>query len=550
MKHSYTELGQLCVIDKLEVGPVKLESRKVTADYRVVVDGQSEVNPLVYRYEQDIFDPLDPHDQNLAAMMTAQVALNYSLFCREIVFHGIFENQDRRFLCKFAENTAREILVKKLLQPNPFLPEVHLEPQVKKHYGCAKLRFPQMRGSSDLPWRSWPVRRAGHAVLSSGGKDSLLSYGLLREMGLNPHSVFINESGRHWFTALNAYRGLKHLDTTHRVWCNSDRIFNWMLRRLPFVRSDFSDLRADIYPIRLWSVAVFLFGALPLMKKHGLARLIIGDEFDTSTPSSHHGIKHYDGLFDQSRFFDHELSRYFMAKGWAIRQFSLLRPCSEMLIETILAKRYPDLLKWQTSCHATHKQGDRIVPCGRCEKCRRIVGMLLAIDVNPEICGYHSDAIAACLKALASSDLKQEQEAASHLLYLLTQKGHVEAELIEAQHRRPHPEVMQLRFDPGISPWTDIPVDLRHRLYELMSAHADGCVERKGSNWARLDLSKRALDTPYAFEHDLPEQGLATRYLWGEMTWPEAGERLKVTEGLFTFVAITNDGKPRAVPPT
>ena len=104
-----------------------------------------------------------------------------------------------------------------------------------------------------------------YLVLSSGGKDSLLTYGLLRELRQDPHPVFINESGRHWYTAINAYRYLQQHDAhAARVWCNCDRVFAWMLRQLCFIRPNFANLRADYYPIRLWTVAVFLFGALPL----------------------------------------------------------------------------------------------------------------------------------------------------------------------------------------------------------------------------------------------------------------------------------------------
>ena len=49
-------------------------------------------------------------------MIGAQVALNYGLFCRKIVFHGIFDGTDRRFLSDMAQNTAREIYVKKFLE--------------------------------------------------------------------------------------------------------------------------------------------------------------------------------------------------------------------------------------------------------------------------------------------------------------------------------------------------------------------------------------------------------------------------------------------------
>ena len=126
------------------------------------------------------------------------------------------------------------------------------------------------------------------------------------------------------------------------------------------------------------------------LRKRGVGRLLIGDEYDTTERKNFKGITHYDGLYDQSRYFDDNMTRYFMRKGWAVTQFSVLRPLSEMLIETILAKRYKELIKHQVSCHAAHKEkdGERIKPCGKCEKCKRIIGMLTAINVDPKVCGY------------------------------------------------------------------------------------------------------------------------------------------------------------------
>ncbi|MFP3912873.1 MAG: hypothetical protein ACLFUT_12435, partial [Desulfobacteraceae bacterium] len=54
-----------------------------------------------------------------------------------------------------------------------------------------------------IPLRLLQTSRARHAVSSSGGKESLLTYGLLQELGIETHPLFVNESGRHWFTALN-----------------------------------------------------------------------------------------------------------------------------------------------------------------------------------------------------------------------------------------------------------------------------------------------------------------------------------------------------------
>src|SRR5262245_47721836 len=47
----------LDVIDKLEVGPVRLGKRKLVAPYVVTRGGQSARFDLIYRYGEDVFDP-------------------------------------------------------------------------------------------------------------------------------------------------------------------------------------------------------------------------------------------------------------------------------------------------------------------------------------------------------------------------------------------------------------------------------------------------------------------------------------------------------------
>ena len=324
-----------------------------------------------------------------------------------------------------AINTAREIYVKKFLEPNPFLlDDVQNLPLIKqKSYLRSELEFsgPPIKDGS----RAFGGKSNQYAVLSSGGKESLLSYALLNELGHEVHPIFINESGRHWFTALNAHRYFsEYVPRTARVWTNTDRLFAWMLRHLPFIRKDFASVRSDEYPIRLWTVALLVFGAMPLMKKRGINRLIMGDEFDTTTRVNYKGISHYDGLYDQSIFFDQALSRYYHRKGWNVVQFSMLRPLSELLIEKILVERYPELQRLQVSCHAAHKEDDRVRPCGKCEKCRRVVGMLTALGADPTGCGYDREQIDDCLRRFVREGVHQEAEAAQQTLFLLGQKAY------------------------------------------------------------------------------------------------------------------------------
>jgi len=569
---SSSPLDPLAVWHRLEVGPVRVEPHKLVAPYRVRHGRRTETTELIYRYEEPVFDPRFAGARNLAAMIAVQVALNYGLFSRELVFHGEFDQHDRAFIRRYLEHTAREIYAVKFLMENPFLRGAAGElPAVRQEtYARAEVRFadePHQVGTTPFEGNG-EDRAERYAVLSSGGKDSLLSYGLLREAGHEPHAIFVNESGRHWFTALNAYRHLRDTEpNTARVWTNSDRVFAWMLRRMPFIRRDFASVRADIYPIRLWTVATFSFGALPLLARRGLGRLVVGDEFDTTERRSLKGITHYSGLFDQSRYFDDAMTRYFIAKDWGVTQFSLLRPESELLILKTLAERYPDLQAHQISCHATHEEQGRMHPCGKCEKCRRVVGMLTAVGADPQRCGYSEAQVRDCLAALAARGLHQEAAGAEHVTWML-QRGDKLPEGDTSHPARSHPEIMKLRFHDERSPANAIPAPLRARVYPMMLEHADGAVRRKGRDWRRFDpLSRSALATPYPYDPSPPgarkkdkrkerEQTLtidrAVRHddlqlkevMLELLTWPEAQRRFDEVDVALLPVGATEQHGP------
>ena len=556
IKMSENPLKKLIVIDKLVVGPAKVSTNKITTEYKVVKKGIEESIELIYKYEEDLFEPGDESHINMANMITAQVALNYGLFCKEIVFKGLYDDVDERMLNEWMENTSREIYVKKLLEENPFITgETKNLPAVKvAKYTQAKIIFEDI---SEEPvktkWQYWDTDPEKYCVLSSGGKDSLLSYGLLNDLGKETFPIFINESGRHWFTAINAHKYFKqNVKNTSRVWVNSDRVFNWMLKYLDFIRPDFNNVRADIYPIRLWTVAVFLFGALPMMRYKGLGRLIIGDEYDTSLKKYHKGILHYDGLYDQSRYFDEVMSRYFMSKGWAISQFSILRPLSELLIETILSKRYPHLQKLQVSCHSAHKEDEIIKPCGKCEKCRRIVGMLTAIGSDPKNCGYNDTQIQYCLQALRKGELHQEEESVEHIKFILEKQGIFTYSESERKQVKEHPEVVSLRFDNDKSPTASIPYRLRKDLYKIFLEYAIGSVRKEKKNWIPVDpFNDSDFEKPYPFELQgrnikrIPpkQEKISSKYKWAELSWKEAEEKLKVTDiALLPVGAIEQHG--------
>jgi creatinine amidohydrolase/Fe(II)-dependent formamide hydrolase-like protein len=287
---------------------------------------------------------------------------------------------------------------------------------------------------------------------------------------------------------------------------------------------------------------VFIFGTLPLVRRRGIGRVVLGNEFDTTSRQSHSGITHYAAVYDQSRWFDEALTRYYQRKKWNVVQFSILRPLSELLIEKVLAERYPELLKLQVSCHSAHVDGERVRPCGKCEKCRRVVSMLKALGADPGHCGYSPSQVASCLEALPEQGIHQERVAAQHVLHLLAEKQLVQP----TAPANAYPEVLALRFDPERSPHDSIPADLRMRLYRILLEHADGAVERRGRTWARTDpLSDEAMVRPHAFDQrrgGVPPDD-ASHVRLGPLTWPEAEKRFKdIDVALLPVGAIEQHG--------
>lgn len=496
-----TTLRQFVILKKLKVHNLLIETKRVRADYTVYrQDGSSESNQLIYRYDKPFFLSDRPADRNLASMMMVQVALNYGLFCEEIEFEGDFDEVDRRFLEDMLENTSREIYVNKLLIDNVFLLPAFrgVEAVRMDRYTAARLTFSRSVKPADRKKTAEEETDLNdYAILSSGGKDSLLTYGLIKEIG-KPHPVFINESGRHWFTAVNSYRKYQSIEpNTVKPWCNSDRIFNWMLHQLPFIRRDYATIRADYYPVRLWTVAVFLFGVLPVVRKRKIGNILVGNEYDTTIKGNAHGISHYSGLYDQSKYFDNMMTRYYHRKGWHVYQYSILRSISELLILKVLVKRYPDLQREQVSCHAAHEKDGRMYPCGRCEKCRRIIGMLKALDEDPARCGYTPEQIRAGLHALEDHSIKQLGSDAQQLYYMLMQKGLLATTPHTKKLARPHEQILELRFDQERSNLADMPVHIRKALFEILKHYTDKAVKMTDRKWHPYELDRAIEEVPY-----------------------------------------------------
>jgi creatinine amidohydrolase/Fe(II)-dependent formamide hydrolase-like protein len=185
--------------------------------------------------------------------------------------------------------------------------------------------------------------------------------------------------------------------------------------------------------------------------------------------------------------------------------------------------------------------------------------MLLAVDADPGACGYTPEQVEDCLAALANRGVHQESPAAEHTGWMLAGKGLLPAEASGMGRLRERPEIMQLRFHALRSPVDAIPADLRAGAYRRLLDHASGAVQWSERRWLPYDpLSADALSRPYRAESsgrgrrssgprpppaasrapltDVGDDaGQKARtdhsdFLLGEMSWPRARDRLKVSD--------------------
>jgi hypothetical protein len=142
-------------------------------------------------------------------------------------------------------------------------------------------------------------------------------------------------------------------------------------------------------------------------------------------------------------------------------------------------------------------------PCGKCEKCRRIIGMIKALDENPEKCGYSEEQVNNGLHALSTKSVKQIGSDAAHLYQMMANKKLIESNEFTRKAAKSHPEIMKLRFDAERSNLEDLPKYIRKPLFNILSQYADGAVKRINNRWVDIEINDEFLnEIKYKFDEE------------------------------------------------
>ena len=475
---------------ELRVSDPVLRADSSTSTYTFVDHrGKRTALKLHYKFPASLYADAGERMRNQARLHHSIPSLNYGLFCERVVFEFPLTDADVAYHHHMQDATAREIYLNRFVreEPHPLLlrryhvaPEA-FEPEALRRVArieCERVDEPAADGLEPDPHR--------YAVLSSGGKESLLTYGLLRELGEDVTPVYVNESGRHWYTALMAHRHHERTEPrTRRIWSSVDRLYVGVNRILPCVRPDFQRVAADVYPIQLFTFNSYQMAVAGLAMREGIGTILMGNEFDEGPWPTVKGVKHWYAIYDQSQEFDLVLNEYFAKKGWGLRQTSLLRSLSSLVIQDLLASRYPDLLKVQTSCHATHLKAGRVIPCGRCSKCLGVLLFLLAGGHDPKKLRYKADDVRRLGQRVATTHIKVDQAEAEHAMWLAQARGWRFEGSANGFEPREHAEVQHVRFHPEMSRRDAMPRELATRLYKVFGAATRGVLETRGDGWVK-----------------------------------------------------------------
>ena len=473
----------LACFDELRVQNLQVERRRISADYILRTIGGYELRyRLMHVYGEDIPPEFS---EEVGSLMVSVPALNYALFSKRMVFDVPLSDQDVQFILDMSDVTSRDIFVNRIVNRTGYIRDEYLPNPAdvgpEDARPMAEMEFPRRRDSTGMA--APHVDRCG--VMSSGGKESLLTYGVTKEVGCTPYPCFFNESGHHWFTALRAYRWFSANEpNTARVWSNVDRLYSMIERNMRIIRAEaLRRRRPEIYPIRLFFFEHYVFSCLPIFHAHGVGNIVLGNEYDDPSGLTYefNGIRHYYAVYDQSQEFDAYMSRWFRRRGWGLRQWSAVRPLSGLVVERVLSNRYPQLFRLQVSCHSAHEEDGDVRPCGVCFKCNGIQLFLLANGLDPRIIGYHDDHVKGLPRRIARGMIRLDRDELEHAALLASREAGMELPL-----GREHPHVEMLQFDGRNSRFDAIPPDLRERIWSIYEGYTRGYAYLSGDGWSEI----------------------------------------------------------------
>jgi hypothetical protein len=222
----------------------------------------------------------------------------------------------------------------------------------------------------------------GALVGTSFGKDSLLTYAVADEIGLEPEMVYIVEQSM-------TYEQKHKTELARRFKNEFDKQLN-ILRHETGKFRDYPHLGVP-YTEMGWGLQTteYALELIPFAYALKARYLLFGNEQTAaSTYMDSEGRWAVHPCYDQSHRWTVHIDQITQTfSGRSVNTGSLIEPLMDMMIQYILAHRYPQLAKYQMSCFTETEAGRDYHWCHNCSICAKMYLMCAGSGIDPQKIG-------------------------------------------------------------------------------------------------------------------------------------------------------------------
>ncbi|NHJ13087.1 MAG: hypothetical protein EAX95_05385 [Candidatus Thorarchaeota archaeon] len=232
-----------------------------------------------------------------------------------------------------------------------------------------------------------PVDSASRAIVGlSFGKDSLLTFAVADEIGLDPLPVYIVEESMTYEEKHKKALGQRFKEEfgTELLVLHHDtgRLRDYDHLGLPFSELGWG-LQTTEYALEL----------IPFAYAYNARYLLFGNEQSASATYMDAESKWVVyPCYDQSHAWTVQIDQISqMFSGWSARTGSLIEPLMDMMVQRTLARRYPNYAKYQMSCFTERESGRDYHWCHDCTICAKMYLLVVGSGIDPAAIGLREN---------------------------------------------------------------------------------------------------------------------------------------------------------------
>ena len=227
---------------------------------------------------------------------------------------------------------------------------------------------------------------SGALVGTSFGKDSLLTYAVADEISLDPEMVYIVEQSM-TYEQKHKTELARRFKNEFGKQLNILRHETGKFRDYPYLGVPFTEMGWGL------QTTEYALELIPFAYALKAQYLLFGNEQTaTATYMDSEGRWTVHPCYDQSHRWTVHIDQITQTfSGRSVNTGSLIEPLMDMMIQYILAHRYPQLAKYQMSCFTETEAGRNYRWCHNCSICAKMYLMCVGSGIDPEKIGLREN---------------------------------------------------------------------------------------------------------------------------------------------------------------